>query len=93
MKYNSAQKAQQALEELARPGEYVERVKAAFAPLIMAGSPDYAEDCLEILEAYKKASEAFDREDWQQVETGIREMIQAIFMEEGANEVRGQLGD
>jgi hypothetical protein len=91
MQYNSAQKAQQALELLAGPGEYIERLRAAYGNLILAGGPDYAEDSAEITEAYKKTSAAVDHENWSEAETGIREMIQEIFMEEGANQVRALL--
>lgn len=93
MRYNSAQKAQQALTELTKEGPLEERLHNALGHLTMAGGRNYAEDSSEIIEAYQKATNGARCNNLDTLATGIREMIEAIFTEEGANEVRSKLGD
>lgn len=88
MRYNSAQKAQQALEQLTKEGDLEDRLRRAFGYLAQAGGKDYAQDSNEITDAYKKASDALDGGNYHAFATGIRELIEAIFIEEGANATR-----
>ena len=92
MAYNSSQKAQQALEELTKDGTLENRLRLAWGYLIQAGGPDYAQDASSITEAFKKGSKALEKEDYHALGTAIQEMIEAIFVEEGANQVRSQFG-
>lgn len=93
MRFNSAQKAQQALAELTKEGSLEDRLKNALAYLILAGGENYAQDSWEVRDSYKKAADAALSGDLDTLATGICEMIEAIFTEEGANEVRLKLGE
>ena len=91
MRFNSAQKAQQALEELSKNGPWKERLQDAWLHLIMAGNRDYAQDCQKIIEAFQRGERAKKDGDLESLSYAIQSMIQHIFMEEGANNLRARL--
>jgi hypothetical protein len=88
MRFNSAQKAQQALEELSKNEPWDKRLEDAWIHLTMAGRRDYAEDSQEIVDAFESGEIAAKNGDHESLAIAIQAMIQHIFMEEGANGVR-----